>query len=1288
MKGSNGIRKSKGFRYLSTFIISLFLFSIGFNSLPSSLSTKADTISPKKDITAEEDVNLTWRRTKDYRNEFERKSNDGSRVIYPAKPAGYINLVHNSKFYESEYWKIESGIKTMKNYDDIINGSSGTEGAKSDESGIFVMDNLFKDSSQNIVFNYETLSKLMKPEDTNVWDGKEKTLDTYAPYRSEVVGEYLSMLDGQNYLLADLQNAKEEKLPIKKLESISKANYPNFSTWQYMIYDNSTIGPDQMRLFTGEFEATSKDLEEYDYYITADDGSNIIGVDDTIMVLVDGIPTGINYTTSSNYNKSNIQIETRGKNYDVNFEQTKNSRIQNRITVTCPLDNEENIKHAALSIFADTLHVHLDEKIDDKVIGCISDEMAEMLKDKPGTTTHKLDIIASDHNLSGGMTKLKVVKVPKPEANLVKEALVDDEVVSSSRDTVAISNIKEDDTINYRFTYENTSKLTLFDITFEDDLLDAKITSDKVTIGGKKYEVSDVLVKKYDSTGKIKEEGDASILKEDLLVNEKIVVTSDYFTHVPTEEEVELGKVVNTVKTVSKYIDFYGEGQLGNEQKVTVTVIKEEGPKEPSVEVIKLALDNEGEVISDNKKTGNITLGDAVFYKFNMTNNGEVDLSDVTLKDGRIGLVLSSSGLFINTVKVNTKSLRITKYSKNSQIVSIYNGDTSKDSELKEIMSTLKTGERIEVADTLNIREVPKEVEDITNIVVGEGKFGTDEEDKVTDDDKVIIKVDDMPKVVVILDAPDCDGEAFEVIIEGSDGSKAIVKLKDTEKITINDLIDMKYGVEYTVSQVEKSDYELTGINTGNGFVKDKSVQNNIKFTLDEVNKSPGEIIIHDIPREKEPDEDFKQEIDVQKEAYVDNELVASSEENISDKVVSLGKTIEYKLSIKNNGARDLKNVILDDETLKVIISGDGITKNSNKVNSPSLVVIKYDKDGNIKDTGSEKDLNLIMAELKVYEKIVVSDKLFLSEKSEVSGTIINKVIGKGKYERKDVLTDIFDDATVNVKVVEDSKVKIDKYISKVIREGKMIYDSSVMNASNIPERLYPEDKVEFGYTITNNGESKMNNLFLKDILTNLSKDSLPTITEWKFTKNGQAFDHTKFSLNKGEVLNLVSNNWVIGRDYIRNNENVVDLMQKEEDGTDKLHDSDKELVIVYPKVFVNMVFPDVPSKDIYVTVKGDNGFETGMYIHNGDRVDISDLLDFDVKYTVTETIPMNVTLEKVDIKKGTDINGKKEVANDLAFTLDTVISPEDITLYNHIRPSDEFQAESKVTNTLIVEKK
>lgn len=61
----------------------------------------------------------------------------------------------------------------------------------------------------------------------------------------------------------------------------------------------------------------------------------------------------------------------------------------------------------------------------------------------------------------------------------------------------------------------------------------------------------------------------------------------------------------------------------------------------------------------------------------------------------------------------------------------------------------------------------------------------------------------------------------------------------------------------------------------------------------------------------------------------------------------------------------------------------------------------------------------------------------------------------------------------------------------------------------------------------------------------------------------------------------------------------------------------------------------------------------------------------------------MNFTYKGIDIEKGTDINGNKKDSKNLTFNLMTVTHPENITLHNEKRDSDEFQADSEVTNTL-----
>ncbi|MDY2730376.1 MAG: hypothetical protein SOV35_10005, partial [Clostridium sp.] len=269
MEETKGIRKSKGFKTLSSFVTSLFLFTTVLNSVS---VTNADTIEVNTNdqvsqaSNAYKELDVNWTRTKDVR-------------------AGSSFNVHNSINKFDKYWTKSGSTYTMKSYDDIdSNGTAGIDAAQGEE-GIFLMQQLFTKDNKTVVFDYDALTKTIRATDDNAWDGKGN--NPYSKYRHDVVNEYLATAAGDYYHLKDIQNSENPTTDIKRADDLNIDSYPEFATWQYMEYGKSTRGTDQMRLFQGNFTIEEGDINKYNYYLTAGNNKdNILAIDDTVMVLV------------------------------------------------------------------------------------------------------------------------------------------------------------------------------------------------------------------------------------------------------------------------------------------------------------------------------------------------------------------------------------------------------------------------------------------------------------------------------------------------------------------------------------------------------------------------------------------------------------------------------------------------------------------------------------------------------------------------------------------------------------------------------------------------------------------------------------------------------------------------------------------------------------------------------------------------------------------------------------------------------------------------------------------
>ena len=352
--------------------------------------------------------------------------------------------------------------------------------------------------------------------------------------------------------------------------------------------------------------------------------------------------------------------------------------------------------------------------------------------------------------------------------------------------------------------------------------------------------------------------------------------------------------------------------------------------------------------------------------------------------------------------------------------------------------------------------------------------------------------------------------------------------------------------------------------------------------------------------------------------------------------------------------------------------------KDAKKVNSNiSLIISKLDKNGNVIKVGKFQDINEMFSELNVQESLVVEDALYITETPDKAGDVENTVVGSGKYAND---LEIEKSATTVTKV-SNANVTIDKSISSVTRDGKEIAVKKGM-------KFYAGDKVTFGFEIKNNGETDVDGLSLKDTLTN---NFISSVNEWTFfDAQGAIFDHTNFTIKAGQTINL-STSWTVDNKCKSTTKNDVKLIRG-----DKTIDEDNEKLVVYPRVFLRVLCEQDKEQQFYVTVVGDDGSKTALYLNQKDGKIELDNLKFGINYKVTEIVPMNFKLDETNIKLGTDLYGNKKVINNFEFSLITVEDEDLITLINEKLPSNEFRDgengddddtdkgnDNKVTNTL-----
>lgn len=893
------------------------------------------------------------------------------------------------------------------------------------------------------------------------------------------------------------------------------------------------------------------------------------------------------------------------------------------------------------------------------------------------------------------------VNIQDPKISIVKKAY------NSQGNEITSCNLG--DTIYYGFTMKNEGNINLDDVKFDDDKLSVSLTKDGLKKNGAIVPTTSLEIYKFDASGNEIDKSLSALDKlKSLNVGECLTIKDSVnLTYTPTT----IGKFKNVVVCQGGY----GTTSEDKEDENSVDVIS------PGLKIVKQAIDFDTDnVISSNSSkdgeknfTGSIYSGADVYYKIIVTNDGDSKIDDIKVKDTKFKVAIDKNSYEVNGSAKDT--LYAEKYDASGNLLVAYDGTN-----LNDIFESLDVNQKIVIYDKTVLKEkVTVESNQTESKVTNTASVGGTDltgKDIPEKDTTVKVKVKESKlevkkeafrdKTLVSLGKSNGDlvtGKVYSgdniwyrlTVTNNSDSAMKDVTINDTTlgiNITSSGMTVNGKSVDSSSLQITKYDSTgainsgfaaLTKLNSGEWIeVLDSSyLIKNVTSTDNDVIEN---IVIGSakLNNDEEVNGQAKVEmnvsnpnIEVIKESYVDDKMVSrnSSKDEIKNITGSafVNDTLSYKLKMTNNGDVNLKDVVMNDITLGITIDkNEMLDINQKPINSTTLKVTKYDKDGNLISTGGLE----LLSSLKINETIVVEDstnlKVDLTD-SMVGQTVVNKVESNATVPGNN--KKVKDDATVSTQVIEDKDVRIDKYITKVTREdGTVVYNAAVNSDSIIP-RIYPGDKIEFGFTITNKGKMNLTNLSLDDSITFKEKNTVidnGIITNFK-NLDGTNFNAKGFNLSAGETIKIVCTEWTVPNDARYILDNTVKLMQ----GKDELAE-DIEEFIVYPRVYVNMVCPDDPKQEFYVTVTGDDGYKTAVTLKHGEKIELLDL-DFGVNYTVTETIPMDVTLD------GMDVNNGDKIHNNLVFDIKAPSNPINITIYNSKKDSMNFQSDSKVTNTI-----
>lgn len=774
---------NKYLKYIAKVLVAFMIVSIihPFHNM-----NEAKAVGTDNSVIAGKDYeildNISWSRTLDIKGDY---------FGYEGKyTGGFVDTRDNTKVYSfsNNYW-----TKTYENGTNIYTLDK-TNNAK----GILQTTKLFnyaynKNTTKNkIVFDYKTLTSILEPiQTTNVWDGK-----TGSYYSAERINNFKT------------NNGIDTSNPIP-------SSYNDFATWFYMRGDfnnnhNQSLGivsdetnrqrqGDQLRLFRGEFNLTQDEIDNYDYYIGIGENNPelILPIDDTMFVLVDEKQTGINFTTSNYGNEQSLYLKNNGTEQELKFHQVESYNDWSHsggLSRTC-----SNHEHLKLSGYADGLHAHLEKYLnkDGQTIANIS----SILKDK-GAGQHKIEIVASDYNLSGGMAKLQIIKVKKPDVTVEKEAIVDSTTIASSLSNgIAYTGIVlPNEKVDYKLSYKNNGINTLSDVVFTDETLGIEITKNSYKLNGANItDLSNLTI----TNGDITRTGiDALSLLSNLNPKTKITVTdTKYLTKTPSEGEIG-NKIPNTLSVNSTYFSGIETG----EKKVTVEV-EVDGDRDVEIQkYIKAIIRDDNTIYNNDNKVSvdelpRIYAGDKMIFGFKVINNEKADITNLNLKD--IVSLASDNSVIDNGDDFTFKS----------------------DSDMNFNGKNFKVPANSTIDFSSNEWVVPENARYILNNSISL----LDSKGQTISDDYCDFKV--YPKVYLKMHSNGDPDKQFYVTITGSDGFKTGMYLKDGETV---ELPYVDFGVDYVVKETIPMNYILDGIDIdGNNKVSD-----NLSFNLFNVNST------------------------------------------------------------------------------------------------------------------------------------------------------------------------------------------------------------------------------------------------------------------------------------------------------------------------------------------------------------------------------------------------------------------------------------------------------------------
>lgn len=458
-------------------------------------------------------------------------------------------------------------------------------------------------------------------------------------------------------------------------------------------------------------------------------------------------------------------------------------------------------------------------------------ELKKVMTTLPKSGWYTFDFFYMERHTTESNLKITTNMEFKPDQNISKEAYI-----LNNGEFEPAKTVYPGETIYYKLNMVNNGNVDLKDIEFTDEKLGIQINKDGVYKNNQLYQYNDLTITKKNNAGVDIDTNISNQLKklETLKTGESISIESkDFLKYQVTDADAKEESVRNIAIGSAKY-----EGEtIPKESETSVTVKASDIPKPP----------NEGEPIANIEKIiHKITRNNKVIYPYK-DNDKENEVPKLEPGDKvKFKFVINNETISPNTGEaLPLGSLKLedilspNEYEKNDW--KFYKNE-DEDTEFNASDFTLQPkleGDVPELELITSEWTVPEPEEkwsyNVTNTV---NLIRTIKEPYILDESSVDLTIA-RPSLNInkIIDGKSDESE-FTISVKGSDGTLYNVRIKENQIATLNNL---KYGVDYTITELPTLNYNLIGIWESSSVTKEENDSCTVTMTK---KKDNSEIVV------------------------------------------------------------------------------------------------------------------------------------------------------------------------------------------------------------------------------------------------------------------------------------------------------------------------------------------------------------------------------------------------------------------------------------------------------------